>query len=151
MTADFHNFDAIAKTEKMNGPNQKLSENPINVQLQGLRESDPKGYIANLKQMDNAGHAQQCCPKLELLDANALSEKKQALLKDQANQAEAEAKNGADQAKKFSENGGGPKDGKPGNFQDLSVKDVEIKVKVDVTSTLTKTPDVALPNYTVYD
>lgn len=150
MTADFHNFDAIAKTEKMNGPDQKLSENPINAQMQGLRESDPKGYIANLKQMDNAGQAQQTYPKLELLDANALSEKKQALLKEQANQAEAEAKNGADQAKKFSENGGGPKD-KTGNLQDFSVKDLEIKIKLDVTSTLTKTPDVALPSYTIYD
>lgn len=150
MTADFNKFEAIAKTEKMEGVNPKL-ENSINAQMQGLRESDPKGYIANLKQMDNAGNAQQACPKLELLDANALVEKKQALLKEQQLQAGVDPKSGADQTKQVLANDGGTKDGRLGNLRDLSVKDLEIKIKVDVTSTLTKTPDVALPNYTIYD
>ncbi len=150
MTADFHKFDGITVTEKAHTFDQKLAKDPMNAQLSELRESDPKGYIANLKQMDSAGQNAKAYPQLELFGTGE-DAKKQALLKDQEGKHTAETKNGADHAKHFAEGDGATKLERPGKLQDLSVKDMEIKIKLEVSSSLTKTQDVTLPNYTIHD
>ncbi|CAN5414811.1 hypothetical protein BH10CYA1_BH10CYA1_01860 [soil metagenome] len=138
MTANIHNVESISTVEnKIGATNKDVQKNPINNQISELREADPKGYLQNIKQMDNLGLDPKSCPKLELLGPEEMLLKKQLLTND---------------AKKLTEDfGGNLKDPKKFEWQDFSVKDLEIKIKIDLASNSKKDSEVNLPNYVIHD
>ncbi len=147
MTANINKIDNITSVEKTAAYEKLPSKDSISTQMSELRDADPKGYLNNIKLMDNLGLDPKSCPKLELLGENEMLEKKQALLKDQKNNA-ADTDGGPKEPKKFTNPDGGSKDGK-GFLQDFSVQDLEIKIKLDVASSLKKDSEVKLPNHSI--
>lgn len=147
MTANMNRIDSITNVEKSAALEKPPSKDSISTQMSELRDADPKGYLSNIKQMDNLGLDAKACPKLELLGENEMVEKKFALLKDQKNNA-GDSDGGVKDPKKFTQADGGLKDGKA-LLQDFSVKDLEIKIQIDVASNLKKDAEVKLPNYSI--
>jgi|688.fasta_scaffold658129_1 hypothetical protein len=65
----YNKLESITKIEKGGASNYALKEDAIVNQISQIRDTDPSGYLSNMRQMDKMGANNYAYPKLEFYGA----------------------------------------------------------------------------------